>query len=388
MDVPQEERLPIGEVTDLIRVGEPLPFKVLDALERLLLNEGQVIGSDNQMAMLIERGAWVDRKLVAERRSAAAAAAAVARQPVTRVATLFDRWDRALWTLDGLLRHTAKGQPTAAEWPALLDELLALVDRDTDIALFLAVRQDDTRFALYPVAHALHSAVLVLLAARQLGWPSERQRSATAAALSMNLATVELQALMAEQDTPPTQRQLDQIRAHPAQGERQLRAAGIDDPVWLQAVADHHERADGSGYPGGRTDIGDEARLLRMADVYMAKITARAKRVPLAPLVATRQLFQQEPGSPLAMALIKAIGVHPPGCLVLLKSGEVAVVKRRGAAGPAPQVCTLSDGKGRPSVKSQSLDSADPAFAITGPCVDAGPFARVLPERVYGLVDG
>ena len=62
------ERLPIEQVTDLIKVGEPLPFRVLDSLERLLLNEGQVIANDRQMEMLIERGAWVDRTLVEERR--------------------------------------------------------------------------------------------------------------------------------------------------------------------------------------------------------------------------------------------------------------------------------------------------------------------------------
>jgi hypothetical protein len=130
----------------------------------------------------------------------------------------------------------------------------------------------------------------------------------------------------------------------------------------------------------------DEARMLRMADVYMAKITPRAKRPPLPPLLASRQLFQQEPGSPLAMALIKAIGVHPPGALVQLKSGEIAVVIRRGTQGPAPQVCTLTDRHGKPSIASVTLDSADPASAITAPCTDTAPYARVLPERVYGLV--
>jgi HD-GYP domain-containing protein (c-di-GMP phosphodiesterase class II) len=385
---PQEERVPIGEVTDLIRLGEPLPFRVLDSLERLLLNEGQLIASDRQMALLMDRGAWVDRKLVEQQRSRAAAASGAMPPDVKRTTSLFDRWERALWELDAVLRGTAKGTAAAADWMARVDDLIALTDRDVDIALFLAVRQEDRRFALYPLTHSLHAAVLGLLAARGAGWAVDRQRSVVGAALSMNVAMFELQALMAEQDTPPTQRQLDQIRAHPVHGANLLRQAGISDAAWLRAVEEHHERADASGYPRGAAEVCDEARALRMADVYMAKITPRAKRPPLPPLMASRQLFQQEPGSALAAALIKSIGLYPPGCLVQLKSGEVAVVKRRGANGPAPQVCTLSDRNGKPSIGSQVLDSAIPAHAISAPWTDSGPFARVQPERVYGVIEG
>ena len=69
-----------------------------------------------------------------------------------------------------------------------------------------------------------------------------------------------------------------------------------------------------------------------------------------------------------------------------LKSGEVAVVKRRAVAGPSPTVCTLSDRKGQPSIGSVTLDSADPAHAIAGPLTDTAAYARVLPERVFGVV--
>ncbi len=36
------DRVPHSEVRDLIHIGSSLPFRVLDAQERLLLNEGQV----------------------------------------------------------------------------------------------------------------------------------------------------------------------------------------------------------------------------------------------------------------------------------------------------------------------------------------------------------
>ena len=379
------ERLPIEQVTDLIKVGEPLPFRVLDSLERLLLNEGQVIANDRQMEMLIERGAWVDRTLVEERRREGAGKTG-GKVLVTRVVTLFDRWERLVWELDAVLRRTLKGGGTCAdEWQRLVDEVTGLVDRDPDIALFAAVRQEDRRFALYPLSHAVHAGVVALLAARQAGWDAERQHSLLGASLSMNVAMLELQALMAEQDTPPTNRQLETILAHTVNGVNLLQAAGITDTVWLRAVAEHHEHADGSGYPRGLVEVSEEARVLRMADVYMAKITPRAKRPPLPPMMASRQLFQQEPGSALAMSVIRAIGVHPPGALVQLKSGEVAVVKRCGS-GPAPKVFTLSDARGKPSARSAELDSAQAEHGISGPCADPAAFSRIPGERVYGIV--
>jgi len=99
----------------------------------------------------------------------------------------------------------------------------------------------------------------------------------------------------------------------------------VQDALWLNIVQTHHESPDGSGYPAGAAAICDEAQLLRLADVFMAKVSPRAIRAAMAPNTATRQLFQQHGSAPLGIAAIRSIGVYPPGSLVLLKSGEVAV---------------------------------------------------------------
>lgn len=379
------ERVPLDEVRDLIAPGQELPFPVLDDDGRLLLNAGLFITSERQFALLLERGAWVERLVVDSQREAMARLAETKPARAVREPTLFDRWERTLWDLDALLRSTAKGASSQAEWLVMVDEFMTTVDRDADVAIFTSVRQEDRRYALYPLTHALHAAVLCLLCARQARWDLDRQRSLVGAALSMNVAMMDLQARMAEQDDRPSKAQMEVIRAHPERGVSILRATGVQDPVWLNAVADHHERADGGGYPKGSLTVSDEARVLRMADVYMAKITPRANRTPLPAMAASRQLFQQEPGCALVLSFLKAIGLHPPGSLVQLKSGEVAVVTRR-AAGPAPKVRTLSDKSGQPTVNSVTLDSANAEHAILGPCSNMAAFPRVPPERVYGLM--
>jgi HD-GYP domain-containing protein (c-di-GMP phosphodiesterase class II) len=379
------DRVPLAEVRDLLHIGSALPFRVLDAQERLLLNQGQVIQDEAQFEALVDRGAWAERSLVDAERKARAAAAST---PVVVQLSLFDRWERLLWQFDklarGLLRHEVQG----AALPTFLGLLRALVDRDPDIALFLCTRQEDHRFALYPLRHSIHCAVLATMTARQLGWDEGRIAALGHAALSMNLSILELQAAMAEQDDPPTRKQLDQIRAHPDGAVALLRAAGIVDEDWLAIVADHHEHAGGGGYPRGKDKVHECAHVLRTIDVYMAKISPRAKRPGIMPQLAVRQLFQQNPHDPLSMAIIKTLGVHPPGSLVKLRSGEVAVSIRRPPAGTHPLVATLSDKSGRPSGETHRRDTAEPAFGVEAPMVATKDFLRIMPERVYGLVNG
>ena len=383
---PAFHRVPLLQVRDLLQIGHALPFRVLDAQERLLLAEGHVLHDEAQFEALLERGAWAERERVeAERVARASAAHAVASAPQL---SLFDRWERLLWQLDKLSRALIRREQRGSAVLPFCATLQALVNRDPDVALFLCVRQEDRRFALYPLRHSIRCAVLATLTARQLGWDEAKCATLGHAALTMNLSMFELQALMAEQDTPPTKKQLEQIRAHPQASVALLRAAGVDDEDWLAAVAEHHEHVGGGGYPRGHADVGAAAQVLRAADVYMAKISPRAKRAPMAPLTATRQWFAEHPGDPLAMAMVKSVGVHPPGSLVLLKSGEVGIVIRRPATGMHPLVATLSDKNGRPSAQTNRRDTAQPEFAIQGPLQDGTAFPRVVPERVYGLIAG
>lgn len=382
-------RVPLPEVRDLMAPGQPLPFRVLDGLGRLLLSAGQVVHGVAQLQQLLERGACVEfaeAQAVRQAREAAKQNAG-ALTPSARRRSIFDRWEQLTWTLDAQQRQLGRGQGDAAAWWALADEHLALLDRHPDGALYLCIRQDDRRFALYGLTHAIHTATVVALCARLLGWPSPRVRSLVAAALTMNASISELQAQMAEQSDPPSNRQLDQIRAHPMRSAEMLRAVGVDDAEWLRAVEQHHEQPGGGGYPGGLTEIDEAARVLRAADVFAAKISPRALRPPLLPQVAARQLFQQESGGPVAGALIKAVGVYPPGDFVKLKNGETAIVIHRATPTQGVVVVALQSAVGKAVPGAPKRDTAQPDFAITGPLTERGGMPRVLPESVYGMID-
>lgn len=383
--------LPLADVADLMAPGRRLPFGIFDGAGRLLLAQGQFVHDVRQLRALLERGACAE---IEEVRQVRAARAADNRVPSQREPTWFDRFERQTWALDDLQRSLIKGEAGVggadatlpAQIEAFGDAFVALVERQPDAALFIAVRQDEKRHAMYALTHSLNAATVALLAARLLGWPAAQARLAVLAVLTMNAAIVELQGHMAAQKEAPSKAQIDQIRAHPHRSATLLASAGVSDEFWLQAVRDHHERSGIGGYPRGESEPGELARLVRAADVFTAKISPRAMRAAMTPQAAARQLFQEEGGGPLAGALIKAVGVYPPGDLVTLKNGETAIVVTRTAAGNAPQVAALFNAQGRPIAGAPRRDTSVGGTAIAGPLADRSRITRILPEMVYGLL--
>lgn len=365
-------------VQNQVRLDEPLPWNIRDASGQLLLAKGFVLHGEQQLEALLDRGVYVDVEEVRAAKRAAEEAAA-------RAPNLFGQWERLLWRLDKLLRGIGKEADFTGDLEQLARDLVTLVDRDPDIAIYLAVRQDQKRFPIYSLTHAVHTATICLLMTRRIGWAEDRILSLIKAALSMNVSVLDLQGRLCAQGVPPTESQKAMLREHPQKSVEILRAAGLDDAACLTAIEQHHERSDGAGYPRGLAEPDEMAVALGHADVFMAKISPRALRPAVPTQQAARELFADAKGSPVAAALIKEFGIYPPGDLVKLKSGECAVVVRRGADARAPLAASITNRDGMPTVNTVQRDTARAEFAITGTVNDKSLVLRVPPERLYGL---
>jgi len=373
-------RLPRAKVA----VGRPLPWNVRDESGLLLLSKGHIVENEQQLDTLLERGAFVD---VEEIRASAAQASGneVAQTPAYVLPpNLFGLWDKTSAQLQALLTRSAEPD-FVAQVAQYAQDLIALMDVNPDIALYRCVRQDNVQHYWYGYAHSVHTAVLCVLMARQLAWPQSRCMSLVHAALTMNLSILELQGQMAGQDTPVKEKQAEKIRAHPQAAVDALLRAGVRDQDWLDAIAQHHERSDGSGYPKGLTALNELAVALRVADVFMAKISPRALREALTPQAAVRQLYTEDGGGALSTAVVKQFGLYPPGDYVRLASGEQAVVVQRTANAKAPIVAAITDAYGQSIVRTLRRDTSQSEFAIVGTVADRSALKRLAPERLYGL---
>ena len=377
---PTDPRL-LQLVQSQVVVGVPLPFGVRDAQGTLLLAKGQIINDEAHLAALFDRGMYADADEVQRAHQQPLATSAAAS---TRRLTLIDRWEQLIGQLEAVLRSAT--EPGLPDRVAVLSAaLLALQRRDADIGIYMAMRQDPKRLATYGLSHSIYTAMGCGLAAGRLGWSNTDTSRIVSAALTMNLSIIELQGRLAMQCGKPTTTQLAQLRAHPEVAAASLAAAGISDSLWLETVAQHHERPDGAGYPQGLSAPAELATALRLADVLLAKISPRADRAPLPIQQAHRDLFADGGSAPFATALIKEFGIYPPGDFVRLKSGELAVVVRRGANAMQPEAAAITDRNGTPIVAAPRRDTSRPEFAIVGPMLDKRLVLRVPPERFYGL---
>lgn len=374
-------RLPRAKV----EVGSPLAWNVRDEAGKLLLSKGHVIGSEHQLDLLLQRGAFVDFEEV-RATSQRTEAAAPTDSPLTRAPNLFGIWDKTAAELQALLTDVTT--PDLAErMQRYALHVLRLVDINPDIALYRCVRQEHVQHYWYGYEHSVHTAVLCVLMARQLQWPVDRMMSLMKAALTMNVSILELQGQMAGQDFPMRDRQREKIQQHPGMAVDILRKAGISDEDWLAAIAQHHERSDGSGYPAGQKELHEMAVALRVADVLMAKISPRVLREGLSPQMAVRQLYGEDAGGPWSTAVIKQFGLYPPGDLVHLASGELAVVVQRTGNVKAPIVAAITDAAGHASTKTVRMDTGAKEHAIVRVENDKTLLKRLAPERLYGNVE-
>lgn len=366
---------PLSALRARIQLGAPVPFNIRGRDHRLLLARGQVIRDEAQLDTLFERGALVDGEELKTVREQ------VRDLPPEQLPGLWrDCVDRVGRTLRSpRLAGFAQALEAAAE------PVLALVERDPDLAIFQVVRQEAAGRSAYGVAHSVHTAIAGYLVARRLGWAPDGMERVFRAALTMNLSMLELQGRLATQVTPLTAAQREAIRDHPVRSAEMLEASGVSDRDWIAAVREHHALPDGRGDPRACHDTDVMSGLLRRVDVYTAKLSPRATRQALPADRAGRELFVQERQHPVAAAVVKEFGVYPPGCLVHLECGERGVVIKRGPSANTPIVAALTSRNGDALLEPLRRHTDHRGYAVVGVMPESALRVRVSPEKLVML---
>ena len=355
---------------EVLRIGHPIPFALRDKTGNLLVPKGVMVASEDQRQQLIARELYVDeqegeqlRRAIAGkldsmiRQNALIGQIAQARpdthfldpsSPRKRLADPLGTWS----SLQSRARAMQR-DPTLPDFAQRVSTvqrtLLDAVDADPDLALLLLVQATSDDAHDYSVKHALLVAVICELAARQLpAWDEAWRTSLRCAALTMNVAMTALQNQLALQDGPVTPAQRKHIEDHAEVGARMLQDAGIADDNWIGAVRYHH-----GGSPGKLMDLSPDrqlARLVERADIFAARLSPRKRRRAMSATAAAKAAYLDENNQPdeAGSAIIKATGIYPPGSLVRLGSGEVAVVLRRGKQANEPAVLSVVSASGTP----------------------------------------
>lgn len=361
--VSSRNRIASAPVAD-IKVGQPLPFSVYDRYDNLLLRKGFIITSERQRDRLLEQGVFrhlpdsryansdevLDEFQIANRFTV-----------VETIEILLDRLDRAYQLLRSEQRH---------QYPYLclgiVNDLQRICNDNPDAIL---AGMQISHHLPYGLIHPLHCGVLCELLGKRLNVPLMKRVALVAGAISHDVGICQLQEKLHRQTTPLTDNQWQRIQRHPNDSAELLRQAGVDDPIWLDVVAQHHERLDGSGYPAALNgnQIRPESRILSIADIYTAMIRPRAYRDAFVAKDALRNLFKDRGATvdpQLVELFVRSIGVFPPGAFVRLANGETAVIQKRGAEASRPVCYSVIGRYGDPLPQPLLRDTSEPLYAV------------------------
>ena len=251
-------------------------------------------------------------------------------------------WERAAQATREALLNLTRSPRTAGEQLAEISrETASTVARSQEILLHLL----GDKTGQGPQFHALNTMTLSMLLGKNLGLTENELADLALAALAHDSGKAKIppQILLNPQRKKFEE---DFYRQHVKLSVQFAKESGAFSGHALLTIADHHEALDGSGWPLGKKDISQGGRILAVVDRYDRLCSPEASGRPsLMPTEALGILFKNEThklDKMILSLLIKLLGIYPPGTVVMLNDGSLALVIEPGASSMRPKVLLYS----------------------------------------------
>lgn len=394
---------------DSIRLAHPLPFPLMDKDGVLIAKRGYVIPTRGDLEDYAQRNgglfinvadseahhkAYVERLQNMVRDDKALGEIARTKLSLSRDVERFTEIPERLDWLDLQFQANALSLEVQPEYFAdrlqrLTNQLQRHCRETPDGTLFALMYLTASDPRMYSATHGMLVAAMCNLAAREvLRWPDNEIDLLCKAALTMNLGMAQLQDQLAVQKDPPNPHQRKAIDSHAERSVALLQARGVGSLDWLEVVRHHHQQVPGP--LSNRTLAARMTRLVQRADMFAAKLAPRAARPPIAPATAMQACYfdEERKVDQAGAALIKAVGVYPPGTFVKLASEEVAVVVRRGANTSMPKAAVLLNRSGMPTVEHPVRDTSLRDYKVVSSVAFRDVRVHLHLERMWPLTQG
>ncbi|MBS0509086.1 MAG: DUF3391 domain-containing protein [Proteobacteria bacterium] len=226
------------------------------------------------------------------------------------------------------LSATVQAQPlqARAQAEALIRSCVADLLARGPCAVHLLVGSADQHAAV----HAVNVMVLALLLGQSLGLQAQQLHGLGVSALLHDLGKVSLPGHIGEPGAALTPADLQRYQSHVGLSVELAQAMGLPSDV-LIAIAQHHEMANGSGFPLHLVaeDISRWGQILALVNRYDRLCNPLHGEPALTPHEAVAKLFallRENFDASVLGAFVRQMGVYPPGSLVQLVDGRFAVV--------------------------------------------------------------
>lgn len=193
--------------------------------------------------------------------------------------------------------------------------------------------------------HALNTMTLGLLLGRQAGLNERELADLALGALAHDAGKGQVPPSIL-QSSRRRKFEEDFYRQHVQFSLQLAEQSGAFTPGALAVVADHHEAADGTGWPKGTREAGRPALILALVNRFDRLCTPEsAERESMTPAEALAFMFRHESArfdEALLGQFINLLGVYPPGTYVQLAHGALGMVVSPGQQSLQPKVLVYS----------------------------------------------
>lgn len=277
-------------------------------------------------------------------------------------------YDDSLQLARDMMHDARLGKVDTRASEPLVNELLDSIMSNKDALLSMKQLR---RFDEYTFTHSINVSVLSCIFGKFLGLDQRRLSELATAGLYHDIGKARIPEDVLNKPGKLTDEEFGMMKAHPAKGHALLTGQPVSDDI-LSAVLDHHEKHSGRGYPRGLAGdaISPLGRIVAVADVYDALTSRRVYKAGMQPSEALRIMYgmRETDFAPLFVEkFIKCLGIYPPGSLVRLSSGHMAVVCGTNEDKPLlPSVKIVADAKGLlPEPKALDLGQTGGKLSIT-----------------------
>ncbi len=158
----------------------------------------------------------------------------------------------------------------------IVDNILLLLQNDNEFLKKVIPHFKNSQELSY---HSIHVCIYALSLAHKLHFSFEKSEQLGLAAILHDVGKKKVDELIQNRRTLSVE-ELDKVHQHVKYSIDIIQQHGIHDPYIINAVMQHHERNDGSGYPNQlhAREISDFGAIMAIADMFDALTNARAYR--------------------------------------------------------------------------------------------------------------
>lgn len=250
----------------------------------------------------------------------------------------------------------AQPAQVAEDAAQLVDAIARSLLVDADIAIHLMADKVGKE-EVY--VHGLNVCLLAMMLAKELKLPEEMLRPLGLGALFHDIGKIDMPDRIVRKLEPYTRAELNVVQQHCAHGVELAKMLNLPGEALL-VLAQHHEHADGSGYPKQLKgeQISPLARIVAIVNRFDNLCNPNDPAKAMTPHEALSTMFGQQraqfESGPL-MTFVRCMGIYPPGTIVVLSNGAIGMVTSVNGSRPLKPSVLIHD----PSVRKEEAIVVD-----------------------------